>query len=200
MQACVTVASVVQFLNHCEDVAMKEDFNLLREMIDERAYFRFNDGDFVGRQAIQATLRYVHVRAHLTVARSLRPGQIARYDEFRGYGPTSVPASGDNARLGHGAVMTCDPEARGRWKTRWKAMKVSMKLRPFSAPALAVGGTILMALGLYFVFLRPAFLPENPRSMGTSLREIQAAVPGLSVWLRRGNVRSSSASKTRSPS
>lgn len=54
MQAPVTVESVVQFLNHFEDVAMKEDFNLLRDMIDERAYFRFNDGDFVGRQAIQA--------------------------------------------------------------------------------------------------------------------------------------------------
>ena len=54
MQAAVTVESVVHFLNHFEDVAMKEDFNLLRDMIDERAYFRFNDGDFVGRQAIQA--------------------------------------------------------------------------------------------------------------------------------------------------
>ena len=54
MQASVTVESVVQFLNHFEDVAMKEDFNLLRAMIDERAYFRFNDGDFVGHLAIQA--------------------------------------------------------------------------------------------------------------------------------------------------
>ena len=53
MQASVTVESVAQFLNHFEEVAMKEDFNLLRDMIDERAYFRFNDGDFVGRQAIQ---------------------------------------------------------------------------------------------------------------------------------------------------
>lgn len=54
MQASVSVESVVQFLNHFEEVAMKEDFNLLRDMIDERAYFRFNDGDFVGHQAIQA--------------------------------------------------------------------------------------------------------------------------------------------------
>jgi hypothetical protein len=54
MQNSVTVESVVQFLNHFEDVAMKEDFGLLRDMIDERAYFRFNDGDFVGRAAIQA--------------------------------------------------------------------------------------------------------------------------------------------------
>ena len=54
MQSPFTIESVVQFLNHFEEVAMKEDFNLLREMIDERAYFRFNDGDFAGRQAIQA--------------------------------------------------------------------------------------------------------------------------------------------------
>lgn len=54
MQTSVTVESVVQFLNHFEEVAMKEEFNLLRDMIDERAYFRFNDGDFVGRKEIQA--------------------------------------------------------------------------------------------------------------------------------------------------
>ena len=54
MPASVTAESVVQFLNHFEEVAMKEDFSLLLDMIDERAYFRFNDGDFVGRQAIQA--------------------------------------------------------------------------------------------------------------------------------------------------
>jgi hypothetical protein len=50
----ITAESVVQFLNHFEEAAMKEDFSLLRDMIDERAYFRFNDGDFVGLQAIQA--------------------------------------------------------------------------------------------------------------------------------------------------
>lgn len=54
MQAAVSAESVVQFLHHFEEVAMKEDFSLLRDMIDEQAYFRFNDGDFVGRQAIQA--------------------------------------------------------------------------------------------------------------------------------------------------
>ncbi len=50
----VTAESVVQFLTHFEQVAMKEDFSLLTDMIDEKAYFRFNDGDFVGRKAIQA--------------------------------------------------------------------------------------------------------------------------------------------------
>ena len=54
MQASITADSVVKFLNHFEDVAMKEDFSLIANMIDERAYFRFNDGDFVGRLEIQA--------------------------------------------------------------------------------------------------------------------------------------------------
>lgn len=54
METGITAESVVQFLRHFEAVAMQEDFRLLEDMIDERAYFRFNDGDFVGRQAIQA--------------------------------------------------------------------------------------------------------------------------------------------------
>lgn len=54
METSITAESVVRFLDHFEAVAMKEDFSLLEEMIDERAFFRFNDGDFVGRKAIQA--------------------------------------------------------------------------------------------------------------------------------------------------
>ena len=42
-----------------------------------------------------------------------------------------------------------------------------------------------MGMGLYFVFLRPPLLPEDPRYIGTSLAAIQASVPGLLVWLRR---------------
>jgi ketosteroid isomerase-like protein len=54
MEISVTAELVVRFLNHFEQIAMKEDFSLLEDMIDERAYFRFNDGDFVGREAIRA--------------------------------------------------------------------------------------------------------------------------------------------------
>jgi SnoaL-like domain len=54
MEGKVTAESVIQFLNHFEEVAMKEDFRLLQDMIDERAFFRFNDGDFIGLKAIQA--------------------------------------------------------------------------------------------------------------------------------------------------
>lgn len=49
----VAADAVVAFLHEFEQLAEKEDFSLIREMIDEHAYFRFNDGDFVGRAAIQ---------------------------------------------------------------------------------------------------------------------------------------------------
>lgn len=64
-------------------------------------------------------------------------------------------------------------------------MEATVKLRPYSATVLTLGGIILMGLGLYFVFLRPPLLPEDPRYMGSSLSEIQAVLPGLSLWLRR---------------
>ena len=50
----VSSQSVVAFLNEFEALAEKEDFSLIENMIDENAFFRFNDGDFVGRPAIQA--------------------------------------------------------------------------------------------------------------------------------------------------
>lgn len=46
--------AVVAFLHEFERLAETEDFERIRELIDERAYFRFNDGDFIGRPAIQA--------------------------------------------------------------------------------------------------------------------------------------------------
>lgn len=62
---------------------------------------------------------------------------------------------------------------------------MTSRSRPYSAIALAFGGVILMGLGLYFIFLRPPLLPEDPRFMGTSLATIQASVPGLLTWLPR---------------
>ena len=38
--------------------------------------------------------------------------------------------------------------------------KAPMTLRPYSAVPLLIGGAIAMALGLYFIFLRPPVLPE----------------------------------------
>lgn len=54
-----------------------------------------------------------------------------------------------------------------------------------SSVLLALNGIILMGLGLYFVFLRPPLLAEDPRFMGTTLAEIHTFLPGLLVWLRR---------------
>ena len=45
-------------------------------------------------------------------------------------------------------------------------------------------GFWLVALGAYFLFLRPALLPEDPRYIGSSLEAIRLAVPGLERWLR----------------
>ena len=60
-----------------------------------------------------------------------------------------------------------------------------MRLRPYSATVLALGGALIASLGLYFLFLRPPLLPEDLRSMGTSLTQIQATMPSLLIWLRR---------------
>jgi ketosteroid isomerase-like protein len=46
--------AVVAFLHRFEELAMREDFDLIGGLIDEQAFFRFNDGDFVGRAAIRA--------------------------------------------------------------------------------------------------------------------------------------------------
>ncbi|TAG74456.1 MAG: nuclear transport factor 2 family protein [Burkholderiales bacterium] len=54
MQSALTQNNVIQFLNRFEALAEREEFGLISHMIHEHAYFRFNDGDFRGRDAIQA--------------------------------------------------------------------------------------------------------------------------------------------------
>lgn len=46
-------------------------------------------------------------------------------------------------------------------------------------------GVWLIALGLYFMVLRPPLLPEDPRFMGTTLEQLRLAVPGLESWLQK---------------
>lgn len=60
-----------------------------------------------------------------------------------------------------------------------------MRLYPFYPKALALGGIILMGIGLYFIFLRPPLLPEDARYMDTTLAEIQMAAPDLTRWLQK---------------
>ena len=53
-----------------------------------------------------------------------------------------------------------------------------------SAKIFVLCGIWLVALGAYFLFLRPALLPEDPRYIGSSLEAIRLVVPGLERWLR----------------
>jgi ketosteroid isomerase-like protein len=53
-KAMITAESVTAFVHQFEALAEREDFALIQDFIDEAAYFRFNDGDFVGRAAIRA--------------------------------------------------------------------------------------------------------------------------------------------------
>ena len=48
---------------------------------------------------------------------------------------------------------------------------------------IAACGVWCIAIGLYFIFLRPTFLPEDLRYMGIGLAELRAKVPGLPIWL-----------------
>lgn len=52
-----------------------------------------------------------------------------------------------------------------------------------SGKVFAACGLWMILLGVYFILLRPALLPEDPRFMGTSLEALRAAAPGLEGWL-----------------
>ena len=64
---------------------------------------------------------------------------------------------------------------------------VSTRTPPHHAATwmLAACGLWLVALGLYFIVLRPPLLPEDTRFMGSSLAQVRAALPGLEGWLQR---------------
>ena len=57
--------------------------------------------------------------------------------------------------------------------------------RQLSTWVLAACGVWLLALGFYFVVMRPPLLPEDLRYMATTLARIRTAVPGLEMWLAR---------------
>ena len=46
-------------------------------------------------------------------------------------------------------------------------------------------GVWLVGLGIYFMALRPAVLPEDLRFIGSGLDELRAALPRLDRWLGR---------------
>ena len=55
---------------------------------------------------------------------------------------------------------------------------------PLSAWVLLSCGLWLVVLGLYFMLVRPALLPEDVRFVGQPLARIQAAIPELEHWLK----------------
>ena len=52
-EVALTNESVARFLNDFEALAEKENFDLIEDMIHDQAFFRFNDGDFVGKQSVR---------------------------------------------------------------------------------------------------------------------------------------------------
>ena len=60
-----------------------------------------------------------------------------------------------------------------------------LKLRPYSASMLALGGFLLVAMGIYFVLLRPVLLPEDLLYIGVTLQNAKENIPGLLKWLQK---------------
>ena len=60
-----------------------------------------------------------------------------------------------------------------------------IKLKPYSASVLAFGGFLLVAMGIYFVLLRPPLLPEDLRYIGSTLQNAKGNIPGFLNWLQK---------------
>jgi len=50
---------------------------------------------------------------------------------------------------------------------------------------LALGGLLLVAMGIYFILLRPSLLLEDLRYIGSSLQTAKENIPGLLNWLQK---------------
>ena len=66
-----------------------------------------------------------------------------------------------------------------------RAMSWRISKHVASTWAVIACGLWLTALGLYFIFIRPALLPEDLRFMNASLAQVRAGVPGLEGWLHK---------------
>ena len=65
-------------------------------------------------------------------------------------------------------------------------MKIQTSRLQLPGKVFVVCGLWLAALGAYFLFLRPALLPEDPRYIGSSIETIRAAAPSLERYVREG--------------
>ena len=57
------------------------------------------------------------------------------------------------------------------------------KTWPLSSIILAVSGIALVGMGLYFIVLRPALLPEDVSYVGLSVGQLDIIRPRLEAWL-----------------
>ena len=64
-------------------------------------------------------------------------------------------------------------------------MAKRLRSRSVSTWILGGCGIWLIALGLYFIAVRPPLLPEDQRLMGATLAQIRVGVPGLEAWLAK---------------
>ena len=62
-------------------------------------------------------------------------------------------------------------------------MNETRKSWPVSALVLAAAGLALVAIGLYFIFLRPPLLPEDVRFMSLSSAQLDVVRPHFEAWL-----------------
>jgi hypothetical protein len=60
-----------------------------------------------------------------------------------------------------------------------------LTLKPYSASFLALGGLLQVAMGVYFVLLRPPLLQEDLRYIKINLSILQDNIPGLQNWLQK---------------
>lgn len=61
--------------------------------------------------------------------------------------------------------------------------KADAKTNRAASVALLAGGLWFVGLGLYFIALRPALLPEDVRFIGSSAEAIAQRLPRLAKWL-----------------
>ncbi|BCG94651.1 hypothetical protein [Mesorhizobium sp. 131-2-1] len=62
-------------------------------------------------------------------------------------------------------------------------MQAAVNPWTMSSATLALAGTTIAGIGLYFIILRPPLLPEDIRYMHLSAAEIETIGPRLAVWL-----------------
>jgi Polyketide cyclase / dehydrase and lipid transport len=62
-------------------------------------------------------------------------------------------------------------------------MNVARAEWPMSSILLFLFGIAIVFMGGFFIFIRPAMLPEDLRYLGASRAQLEAAAPALAIWL-----------------